>query len=245
MKIFGIGLNKTGTKTLGTCLKHFGNRHISCDFNSLKLYSAGNFAAVCEIIDQYDSFEDWPWPLMYELLDKNYPDGKFILTVRKSPEIWFQSLVKHANRTGKTEFRKVAYGHEMPHGFKEEHIAFYKKHNQDVLEYFSNKPGKLLKVCWENGDGWKEICPFLEKEIPGIPFPHDNKHLYLDEKFSKQQEKKKEKAEAGNGEKCACYGIRQKWHQPGIRYFEQSRLLHGRKPDAGHPRQSQGFFRIL
>ncbi len=31
MKVFGIGLNKTGTTTLGLCLQHWGFRHKSYD----------------------------------------------------------------------------------------------------------------------------------------------------------------------------------------------------------------------
>jgi hypothetical protein len=190
MKIFGIGLNKTGTKTLGFCLKHFGYRHISCDFQSLKLYSEGKLEPIFKKIEHYDSFEDWPWPLMYKILDEKYPDSKFILTTRENPETWFHSLCKHADRTGPTQHRKIVYGHEMPHDFKEEHINFYNAHNEAVLKYFEKKPGKLLGVCWESGDGWQKVCAFLGKEVPDIPFPHLNKSGEMTQKSDGQKEDK-------------------------------------------------------
>jgi hypothetical protein len=34
-------------------------------------------------------------------------------------------------------------------------------------------------VCWENGDGWKELANFLEKPVPDQPFPHINKTVPL------------------------------------------------------------------
>lgn len=175
MKIFGIGLNKTGTKTLGFCLRHFGYRHISCDYDSLKLFSEGKFESIFEKVEQHDSFEDWPWPLMYKIFEEKYPDSKFILTTRKNPDIWFRSLCQHADRTGPTEHRRIVYGHKMPHNFRDKHIEFYNLHNESVKEYFDSKPKKLLKVCWEDGHGWKEVCSFLGKEVPEISFPYLNK----------------------------------------------------------------------
>jgi hypothetical protein len=30
----------------------------------------------------------------------------------------------------------------------------------------------------DEGHGWKELCGFLNKEIPNIDFPHENKNLH-------------------------------------------------------------------
>ena len=38
MKVFGIGLNKTGTKTLGVCFNQFGYKHKSVNKQSFELY---------------------------------------------------------------------------------------------------------------------------------------------------------------------------------------------------------------
>jgi len=175
MKIFGIGLNKTGTKTLGACLQHFGCQHLFYQFDNLRAFSQGDFSALLEKIERFDSFEDWPWPLMFELLDVHFPDSKFILTKRKTPDIWFKSLCQHAIRTGPKEARRLVYGYEMPHHYRQQHIDFYNAHNQKVIDYFKGKPKKLLVVCWEEGEDWGELCRFLGKPQPDIPFPHFNK----------------------------------------------------------------------
>jgi hypothetical protein len=35
-------------------------------------------------------------------------------------------------------------------------------------------PEKLLVVKLEDGFGWGQICPFLGKEIPDVPYPRGN-----------------------------------------------------------------------
>ena len=87
MKVFGIGLNRTGTSTLGACFNHFGFNHLSLDRNSFENYKKQDFHSIYNRIEKFDSFEDWPWPLIYKEIDKRFPDSKFILTLRKTPEI--------------------------------------------------------------------------------------------------------------------------------------------------------------
>jgi hypothetical protein len=58
---------------------------------------------------------------------------------------------------------------------EQEHIAIYHRHNQDVREYFLGREDVLLEVCWEEGDGWDEVCTFLNKSTPDQPLPHEKK----------------------------------------------------------------------
>jgi hypothetical protein len=51
---------------------------------------------------------------VYKELDQRYDHAKFILTRRANASVWFNSLKRHALRTGPTEFREIAYGHSMP-----------------------------------------------------------------------------------------------------------------------------------
>jgi len=175
MKVFGVGMHKTGTKTLGVCLRHLGYKHTSFSLELLKQVKSGDFTGVFLTAEEYDSFEDWPWPLIYKQLDERYPDSKSILTIRRDSRTWINSLLKHAERTGPTEARELVYGYAMPHGYKDEHIAIYEAHNREVIEYFKGQPDKLLVVCWETGSGWKELCSFLNKDIPDTSFPHANR----------------------------------------------------------------------
>ncbi len=175
MKIVGIGLNKTGTKTLGACFRHWGLKHQSFSDQAFELWRLKDTVSLMKWVGEYDSFEDWPWPLVYEHIDQTFPETKFILTRRVDSETWFQSLCKHADRTGPTIYRKFVYGHEMPYDYREEHLKIYEKHIASVRNYFRHRPGDLLEVCWEDGDGWVDLARFLGFDAPRIPFPHENK----------------------------------------------------------------------
>ena len=175
VKIVGIGLNKTGTKTLGECMRCWNMKHISFSANAFDYWRNNDAAAIMRLVEEYDSFEDWPWPLIYKGIDEAFPEAKFILTTRQCPDVWFDSLCRHAERHGPTIFRKLIYGFEMPHSHKREHIHYYEAHTESVRGYFGRNPSKLLEVCWENGDGWEELSNFLALPSPDIPFPNANK----------------------------------------------------------------------
>ncbi|MFV0296566.1 MAG: sulfotransferase family protein [Hyphomicrobiaceae bacterium] len=177
MKIFGIGLNKTGTTTLGRCLSTLGFHHLSCRRDLLEKWRKGEHDAVWQQIEPFESFDDWPYPFMYkEAFERYGSDAKFILTMRKTPEIWLRSLEKHSLRTTPIyHCRKLAYGFDYPFGHEQEHLAFYTRHNAEVQQFFAERaPDQLLVVCWEEGHGWDELCPFLGIETPDLPFPHEN-----------------------------------------------------------------------
>lgn len=174
MKVVGVGLNKTGTTSLGVCLKYWGLKHLSCTPEAFELWRRNKIRPLMTWVARYDSFEDWPWPLLYREIDRVFPGTKFILTRRKDPNTWFGSLCRHAERTGPTAFRKYIYGHAMPRGFRDAHIRFYEAHNEAVRKYFERRPNDFLEVCWEEGDGWEELAEFLGFETPNRPFPHAN-----------------------------------------------------------------------
>ncbi len=175
-KVFGIGLNKTGTTTLGECGRALGYTSTTCDRRLLHtVVRKGDFGAVEEVIAANDLFEDWPWPLIYKECDELVPGSKFILTTRKTPDIWFRSLEKHSMRTWPLyHCRSLAFGVAYPRGNKRELIEFYERHNDEVRSYFANRPGDLLELCWGRGDGWEELCEFLDVPVPDEPFPHAN-----------------------------------------------------------------------
>lgn len=175
MKIVGVGLNKTGTKTLGVCLRHWQLKHVSFSRKAFDLWRANDRAAWMTLVAEHESFEDWPWPLMFREIDSHFPGSKFILTRRINPDVWFESLCKHADRTGPTEIRKYIYGFDMPHDHKREHVRYYEEHLESVRQHFKDRPEALLEVCWEEGSGWTELAQFLGRPIPDVPFPHKNK----------------------------------------------------------------------
>lgn len=176
-KVFGIGMNKTGTTTLKVCLEKLGYTVCSPDLELLRCVDRGELGPVFEFAKRYDGFQDWPWPFVYEEMDREYENSKFILTRRKNSDAWFNSLKKHSIKKGPTEYRKIAYGYEMPAGKKSPHVNIYEEHNEEVRAYFEGREDDFLEVCWEEGDGWEKICGFLGHEVPQAEFPHRKKSL--------------------------------------------------------------------
>ena len=136
-KVIGVGLNKTGTKTLASYLEEWGYRNRSYDLEAFNKFREGRIEELLDEMEHSDSFEDWPWPMMYREIAERYPDAKFILTRRKSPETWYRSLCQMAIRRGPfVDFEQHIYGYSMPHGRKEEHLTYYKHHYVEGEKFF-------------------------------------------------------------------------------------------------------------
>ena len=76
------------------------------------------------------------------------------------------------------EVRRILYGLPFPEVTESQLIERYERHNAEVENYFHDRPKDLLIVNWAEGDGWKELCDFLGRDIPNEPFPHSNKGNY-------------------------------------------------------------------
>lgn len=172
-KIFCIGFHKTGTKSLTSSLRQlgfsvkgrFGVNDRNIKFNALEKSE--------KFINNYDAFQDNPWPILFKELDKLVPNSKFILTVRNN-ESWVKSVVNYFGNN-ETEMRKWIYGYGSPVNNEKVYLSIYKKHNNSVKEYFSKRKSDLLIMDIEHGSGWHELCSFLElDDIPQSPFPHEN-----------------------------------------------------------------------
>lgn len=176
-KVFGIGFQKTGTSTLGEALSILGYNVCGVRGELAHALENGNLKPVWELTEHYDAFEDNPWPLLYKTLDEAYPGSKFILTVR-DPDKWIGSVVNHFGQRY-TTMRKWIYGIGHPKGNEELYLRTYMKHNDEVREYFKDRPNDLLEISWEEGDRWKALCNFLECPLPKKKFPHNNKGRYF------------------------------------------------------------------
>ena len=176
VKVFGLGLNKTGTKTLGRCLQHLGYRHQSYSTAALEMFVQGRIAELVRAAHQFDSCEDWPWPLIWRELYEEFGDtARYVLTRRSSSQVWIESLKSHALNTHPTlAMRPRVYGYYYPHGYEAEHIAAYDRHNSAVRTFFEQRaPHAFLEVCWEEGAGWRNLSRFLGTAEPDVPFPHE------------------------------------------------------------------------
>lgn len=163
-KVIGVGLNKTGTKTLARCLETLGYDHIAYDESNLRHFEAGRMDLLWAKLDAADSCDDWPWPLFWREIAERYPDAVFVLTVRASPERWLRSLISHANRLAvRDDVDKRIYGYRYPQNAPSRYLGIYERHNAEVSSVLG---ARVVRICWETGDGWPELCAFLGEKVP-------------------------------------------------------------------------------
>lgn len=177
MKLFGIGLSKTGTTSLAQALALLGFN--TRDYPGLTHYAPGDLSSIdASLLEEFDALTDTPIPSFYRELDARYPDAKFILTQREQ-QGWLNSCKKQftqklADKQNEAHNRLFMdlYGCTV---FDEEKFAAgYERFVQGVLEYFKDRPDKLLILNVTGGDGWEQLCPFLGKPVPEQPFPKAN-----------------------------------------------------------------------
>ena len=57
----------------------------------LKLWDKGELDRLLDVANRFDALEGFPWSLMYPDWRAAYPDAKFVLTCRTTPEKWLAS----------------------------------------------------------------------------------------------------------------------------------------------------------
>ena len=176
-KVFGIGMFKTGTTTLGAALDALGFRTYNgpwkdqsrcpwhpwgADMDHFRPYRE----SICQLVDQFDAMEDYPFMFIYPLLDEWYPGSKFILTTRDADAV-ADSDIHMWRALGVRE-------KEIPD--KRRFVERCHRHHAAVLAYFEGRRDLLL-VDWTQGDGWPQLCSFLNLPHPKTPFPHANARI--------------------------------------------------------------------
>lgn len=179
-KIFGVGYHRTGTMTLQACFRTLGFTETGFNFKlTADLVATGAIEPVLAHARGFESFQDWPWPLCFREVDREFPGSRFVLTTRESGDRWFASLMDHyewVTQGGADRFLelfRLLYGPEFPHN-RSACIEKYERHNQEVRDFFRGSE-RLLEVCWEKGDGWEVLCAFVGRPVPAQPFPKINR----------------------------------------------------------------------
>lgn len=169
-KVFGIGDIKTGTQSLHKALKILGYRSSMFIYRDVYV-EKGEDAFVQKVKKcNYDAFVDFPFgeDVLFKKIDKAIPNSKFILTLRE-PEAFVKSYENYFKTSPFEGYKKTDL---------DKRRKKFEKHNKEVIEYFKDKPDKLLKIRITEGEGWEKLCDFLDKPVPKKPFPHRNKGKY-------------------------------------------------------------------
>jgi len=175
-KVFCIGFQKTGTSSMRDALEQLGYRVTGVFGRRTPLEQLRQtfVATGIEIAAQHDAVEDMPWPLMFRELDAAFPGSKFILTLR-DPDRWYKSIAGHFG-DNPYHLQQLTYGDDAPApvGHEARYREVYAAHSAAVLEHFRDRPGDLLVMELEKGDGWDKLCPFLGIPLVEGPFVRTN-----------------------------------------------------------------------
>ena len=171
-KIFCVGFHKTGTTSLRDALRLLGYSVTGPNGNKDPDIADNVMQIVNELVEQFDAFQDNPWPILYRELDEKYPGSRFILTLRDE-DSWIKSQLSHFG-SSETPMRRWIYGVGCPEGNVQIYIERLRSHYRDVIEHFDGRPDDLLIMDLAAGDGWQKLCGFLKMKVPTAPFPHSN-----------------------------------------------------------------------
>ena len=170
-KVFGIGLHKTSTTSLAYALYTLGY-HVGGYFYASRFEDDELTAYVLDRAGFYDAVQDMPWPEFYQLLDREFPGSKFILTIRDEDR-WIKSVTDHFGE-GVIADNERFYGVPVAAGNEDVYRSRFRQHNQEVRDHFADRPDDLLVMDIANGDGWEVLGPFLGVATPDWPFPRQN-----------------------------------------------------------------------
>lgn len=200
-KVFCIGQNKTGTTSLKSAFEQLGyvvgnQRRAE---RLLDDYLQGKFEKIIRYCRSAEVFQDVPFscPELFRHIDAAFPGSKFILTVRDSPETWYNSLVNfHTRLFGRGTIPDAAsllnakyveqgwiyrfivgvYGTSCDNPYdKEKMIAAYDAHNKSVIDYFRGRQDDLLVIDLSDRGSYRNFCDFLSISSPFAEFPWENK----------------------------------------------------------------------
>eukprot|EP00042_Codosiga_hollandica_P023222 m.90369 g.90369 ORF g.90369 m.90369 type:complete len:461 (+) comp51098_c0_seq2:3-1385(+) len=194
-KVFGLGLSKTGTTSLGDALTALGyrNRHYDPTFVPYML-PPGVFSFQ-EHFKDVDSAQDIPVALYYKELLAAFPDAKFILTMRE-PEEWYESYSHHFEdykvlyfkgchyTTAMRKYTQMAYGSDR--NDKDLWISQYKDHYAAVQRTIP--ASQLLVLNLFQGDGWDILCKFLQTTVGPCLNPSGAFFSYVNSKEWRESE---------------------------------------------------------
>jgi GR25 family glycosyltransferase involved in LPS biosynthesis len=155
--VFVIGLDYIGTNNLDSALSLLGYRCCNGKWGKL----SNNIE---QLIDRnepllFDAYINIKSVINnYKKLDKLYPEAVFILTT-----INLDNCVEKFYRYSTILSQYQTKADDV-----------YKKHADEILEYFKGRNKKLLTINIYAENNWQTLCKFLGCDIPSHPFPQND-----------------------------------------------------------------------
>ncbi len=184
-RVFGIGLQRTGTTSLQEALESLGYDvgHWKSGAWAKSIWQEMHRWGRSRIMEKFNALCDNPIPALYKELDEAYPGSKFILTIRDE-DAWIESMRRlwsYDSNSDRWMWDEDGFSHQM-HGiiygtaeFDEETFrVVYRHHVIDVLEYFQGR-GDLLIIDIDRTSTTDRLAEFLGRPKTGQSFPHRNR----------------------------------------------------------------------
>ncbi len=175
-KVFVIGLGKTGTTSVNVALDQLGFPGFhwggGAAYRAVLWAQRDGERLLHHIGESYAAYDDIETlSVRFDLADLQYPNSRFILTVRDE-EQWVASRHRHAERN----VRKEREGRYTGMNFRTDEASWraqLARHHERVTSWFAGRDELLvLDVC--GGEGWERLAPFLGRPVPSTPFPVEN-----------------------------------------------------------------------
>lgn len=177
-RVFGIGLNKTGTSSLHEALEVLGLRSLHWGGppirRTVEAALADGRPLLADLDPAYDAFSDVAaLSKNFCLLDHQYPGSRFVLTVRPVDD-WVASRRAHVERNV-----ELAATGEYRGDFlvvdEDAWRAEWSAHVPAARRYFSGRPD-FLELDLGADPGWGPLCTLLDRPVPDAPYPWANRH---------------------------------------------------------------------
>jgi len=196
-KIFHIGINRAGSKSLCKALGILGilglhncgwdlkriNSELGFTEEEIKLLvkNGKNPLKELDLDSEFDAFIDFPY-LDYDFLENItplYSNSLFIFLEVDFEDYWMKRVNRYFvyRDDGRDRFIKK---YKTVDEFIKTKDTFknYFNERMEFTNKFMLKHSKedILKLNILGGDEWDKLCNFLEVDIPEVPFPHIGEH---------------------------------------------------------------------
>lgn len=166
-KCFIIGMPKTGTTSTKDFLKLYNSKHLTINPFTSRLYKKGKRTRLFELIDKFNSFDDYPWNKIDIIEETMKMDRNFVyIYTKRNPLERFESSQRYRKARGVTQYDPSK---------KNEIIKKQMEHEKRCKLIAKKFKKKILFIdVTTNPNSNKIIASFLGfKKIKD--FPHSNK----------------------------------------------------------------------